>query len=208
MAPRHTGVRQPELGVLAASDDVGAVAQLVGAPAAVIELQGDRGPGRRVGALAVATVAAGFRGLAVFIVAPRALGLPAAVLRSGGVAVTTVIGLLAVVLPAVSRPTGVALVVVAPLLGLRGPLVGCAVAALIVAGRSAAVVGVLAVTLATGLAVAARAVGLVITLPAAVVAGRSLFVLRVAALVGVGAALVGVAGALVGVAAALGGVAT
>src|ERR1700759_4547041 len=30
VAARHTGVRQPELGVLAATDDVGAVAQLVG----------------------------------------------------------------------------------------------------------------------------------------------------------------------------------
>src|SRR5271155_4105381 len=41
----HTGVRQPELRVLAAADDVGPLTQLVGAPAAVVELEGDRGAG-------------------------------------------------------------------------------------------------------------------------------------------------------------------
>src|SRR5271166_6405807 len=211
MAARHTGVRQPELGVLAAADDVGAFAQLVGAPTAVVELQGDRGPGRWVAALAVVAVAAGLRGLAVVVVATRRLGVSAArgaVGRSGSVTVTAVVGLLAILLAAVSRPTGIALVVAATLLGVAAPLFGVAaplfgVAALFVAGRSAAVVGVLAVALATGLAVAALAVAGVITLAAA----RTLFVLRVAALFGIAPTLIGVAPALVGVAAALVGVA-
>lgn len=55
---RHPGVRQSELGVLSASDDVGTVAQLVGPPAAVVKLQGDRGSGGTVFALSVAAVAA------------------------------------------------------------------------------------------------------------------------------------------------------
>src|SRR5271166_4762917 len=218
MAARHTGVRQPELGVLAAADDVGAFAQLVGAPTAVVELQGDRGPGRWVAALAVVAVAAGLRGLAVVVVATRRLGVSAArgaVGRSGSVTVTAVVGLLAILLAAVSRPTGMALVVAATLLGVAATLLGVAaplfgvaaplfgVAALFVAGRSAAVVGVLAVALATGLAVAALAVAGVITLAAA----RTLFVLRVAALFGIAPTLIGVAPALVGVAAALVGVA-
>src|SRR5271166_2039918 len=211
MAARHTGVRQPELGVLAAADDVGAFAQLVGAPTAVVELQGDRGPGRWVAALAVVAVAAGLRGLAVVVVATRRLGVSAArgaVGRSGSVTVTAVVGLLAILLAAVSRPTGIALVVAATLLGVAAPLFGVAaplfgVAALFVAGRSAAVVGVLAVALATGLAVAALAVAGVITLAAA----RTLFVLRVAALFGIAPTLIGVAPALVGVAPALVGVA-
>src|ERR1700758_3818677 len=91
VSARHTGVRQPELGVLAAADDVGTFAQLVGAPTAVVELQGDRGPRRRVAALAVAAVAAGLRGLAVVVVATRRLGVSAAggaVGRSGSVTVT------------------------------------------------------------------------------------------------------------------------
>src|SRR5271169_2289892 len=201
VAARHTGVRQPELGVLAATDDVGAVAQLVGAPAAVVELQGDRGPRGRVAALPVAAaVAAALGGLTILVVTPRRLAVPAAVCRSGRLAVTAVVGLLAVVL------TPVALVIAATLLGVGCPLVGCGIAALIVAGRSAAIVGVLAVTLATGLAGAALAVAGVVTLAAAIAAGRPLFILRVAALVGVAAALVGVA-ALLGVAAALVGVA-
>src|SRR5271166_2148015 len=211
MAARHTGVRQPELGVLAAADDVGAFAQLVGAPTAVVELQGDRGPGRWVAALAVVAVAAGLRGLAVVVVATRRLGVSAArgaVGRSGSVTVTAVVGLLAILLAAVSRPTGIALVVAATLLGVAAPLFGVAaplfgVAALFVAGRSAAVVGVLAVALATGLAVGALAVAGVITLAAA----RTLFVLRVAALFGIAPTLIGVAPALVGVAPALVGVA-
>src|ERR1700761_8525480 len=176
VAARHTGVRQPELGVLAATDDVGAVAQLVGAPAAVVELQGDRGPRGRVAAL---PVAAALRGLTILIVVPRRLAVPAAVCRSGRLAVTAVVGLLAIVL------TPVALVVAATLLGVGCPWVGCGIAALIVAGRSAAIVGVLAVTLATGLAGAALAVAGVVPRAAAITAGRPLFILRVAALVGV-----------------------
>jgi hypothetical protein len=54
VATRHTGVRQPELRVLAAADDVGAFAQLVSASTAVIELQRDRRTGGRVATLAVA----------------------------------------------------------------------------------------------------------------------------------------------------------
>src|SRR5271163_1432343 len=201
VAARHTGVRQPELGVLAATDDVGAVAQLVGAPAAVVELQGDRGPRGRVAALPVAAaVAAALGGLTILVVTPRRLAVPAAVCRSGRLAVTAVVGLLAIVL------TPVALVVAATLLGVGCPLVGCGIAALMV-GRSAAIVGVLAVTLATGLAGAALAVAGVVTLAAAITAGRPLFILRVAALVGVSPALVRVAAALVGIAAALVGIA-
>src|ERR1700761_3342469 len=81
VAARHTGVRQPELGVLAAADDVGAVAQLIGAPAAVVELQGDRGPGGRVTTLlpVAAAVAAGLGGLTIVIVAPRRFAVSAAV---------------------------------------------------------------------------------------------------------------------------------
>jgi hypothetical protein len=41
VSARHTGVGQPELGVLAAPDDVGAVAQLVGPATAIIELKSD-----------------------------------------------------------------------------------------------------------------------------------------------------------------------
>ena len=49
---RHPGVGQPELRVLAAADHVGALAQLVGAAAAVIELQRDGRSGCRVLGLA------------------------------------------------------------------------------------------------------------------------------------------------------------
>src|ERR1700712_2014456 len=38
--PRDAGVRETELRVLAASDDVGALTKLVGAAAAVVELEG------------------------------------------------------------------------------------------------------------------------------------------------------------------------
>src|ERR1700733_12223257 len=122
VATRHTGVRQPELRVLATADDVGAFAQLVGAPASVVELQGDRGARRRVAALAVA---AGFCGLAVVVVM-SGLGVAAAgggVCLAGGLTVTPVIGLLTVVRPTVSRSAGVALLVTA-LFGVRRPLVG------------------------------------------------------------------------------------
>src|ERR1700742_2097447 len=51
VATRHTGVRQPELGVLAAADDIRAFTQLVGAPAAVVELQRDRRARWRVAGL-------------------------------------------------------------------------------------------------------------------------------------------------------------
>ncbi len=57
---RNTGVGQAELSVLAAADDVRALTQLVGAAAAVVELQRDGGAGRGVVALAVA-VATGLR---------------------------------------------------------------------------------------------------------------------------------------------------
>src|ERR1700744_4720691 len=83
MATRHTGVRQPELCILAAANDVRAFAQLIGAPAAVVELQRDRRAGRRIAALLpVASVTAGVRGLAVVVVTPG-LGVPAAGTRRG-----------------------------------------------------------------------------------------------------------------------------
>src|ERR1700733_8590547 len=81
VATRHTGVRQPELRVLTTADDVGAFAQLVGAPASVVELQGDRGPRKEIAALPVPAIAAGLCGLAVVVVA-SGLGVPAA---GGGV---------------------------------------------------------------------------------------------------------------------------
>src|SRR5258707_498096 len=64
VAARHSGVGQPELGVLAATDDVGALAQLIGAAAAVVELQGDRGSGGGIAALRVgAEATAGLLGV-------------------------------------------------------------------------------------------------------------------------------------------------
>src|SRR5690606_18052107 len=49
MAAGDTGVREPEMGVLAAADDIAAFAELVGAAAAVVERQrgGESGAGRR-----------------------------------------------------------------------------------------------------------------------------------------------------------------
>lgn len=90
MTPR---VGQPELGVLPAANDVGAFTQLIGAAAAVVELQGDRRSGRAVAATAVRAVATGRLAvvgglavlarlcvlglLAVVVVAVRGLGVSA-----------------------------------------------------------------------------------------------------------------------------------
>ena len=51
VAPGHSGVRQPELRILATADHVRALAQLVGSATAIIELQRDRGSGGGVLAL-------------------------------------------------------------------------------------------------------------------------------------------------------------
>src|ERR1700689_5040148 len=79
VATRHTGVRQPELCILAAANDVRAFAELIGASTAVVELQRDRRARGRVAALlsVTAAVTAGVRGLAVVVVA-AGLGVPAA----------------------------------------------------------------------------------------------------------------------------------
>ena len=159
VAARHTGVGQPELRVLAAADDVGALAQLVGTPAAVVELQSDGGAGRGVAALPVAACrsrrprrAGRSRsrggGFGVSAAGRRTVAL------AGRLTVTAVLGLLTVVRPAVSLPAAVTLVV-AGLVGVAAALLGGAVAGLFVAGRSPAV---FAVALPGGLAVAALAV--------------------------------------------------
>ena len=61
MPSGHPGIRQPELSVLAAADHIGALAQLVSTPAAIIELKRDGGACGRVFRLSrrcVGTVAA------------------------------------------------------------------------------------------------------------------------------------------------------
>src|SRR3954465_11446383 len=118
MPAGDTGIGQPELGVLAAADDVGAFAQLVGAAAAVVELQGDRMSGRRVLALGwglgVSAVAAA-GGLAVVIV-------PAALLVAALLVAAAVVGL-AIFLAAITgaRLTVALLLLVATLVGVGGP---------------------------------------------------------------------------------------
>lgn len=135
VATRHTGVGEAELGVLAATDHVGAFAQLVGAAAAVVELQRDRRTGRAaavagaaVPLLAVSGLAVG-RGRAVALVAVALLGLLAVVVAGGLAAV-----LLAAVATAVAALVGVttlirvaALVGVSTLIRVAGPRFGAAV---------------------------------------------------------------------------------
>lgn len=157
---------------MATADDVRALAQLVGAAAAVVELQGDRGAGGPVAALAVTAVAAGLLpvvggltvlgrlgvlrllavvgGLAVLVLGAGRLGVAAA--RWGVGSALGVLGVLRVlggpvVLAAVSPALRVALVVAAALLRVGGPLLGQGVAALVRAGRPATVVAVTAVAL-------------------------------------------------------------
>src|SRR5215218_4703121 len=134
MPAGNAGVGQPELGVLAAADHVGAFAQLIGPPAAVVELEGDRGAACREVALPVAgavatgrrrrsgVVVAAARGLAVTRIAVAdACRLP--------VVLAAVVGL-AVLLAAVLLTAAVALVAVAAaLIGIGGlALVGVAAA--------------------------------------------------------------------------------
>src|ERR1700712_1521589 len=72
VSTRNPGVREAELGVLSAADHVGALAQLVGATTAVIELQCHRGAGCAV----TLSVSAGLsRLLAVVIPGRLACGI-------------------------------------------------------------------------------------------------------------------------------------
>src|ERR1700739_3044378 len=88
---RHTGVRKAELGVLSATDDIGALAQLVGAAAAVVKLQGDRISRGTVAALAVTAVAGA--GLLAVVGRLAVLGLlPVLVVAVGGLGVSALRG--------------------------------------------------------------------------------------------------------------------
>ena len=102
MPAGHPGVGQPELGILAATDHVGAFTQLVGTAAAVVELQRDSGAAGRVVALAVAAVAAGLALLAVVVAAAPGLAIIRLGVTGAGrrLAVAAVVGL-GVVLTAV-----------------------------------------------------------------------------------------------------------
>src|ERR1700742_4383217 len=186
MATRHPGVRQPELCILAAANDVRAFTQLIGAPAAVVELQRDRrARGRAPALLSVAAVAAGLRGLAVVVVTPG-LGVPAA-------ATGWSVGL-AVVLSAISA-AAVALVVARALVRVAAARVWCAVSALV---RIAAALFGIAPALVVARGVVGVAAALLFGVAAAWVG------CAVAGLFGVAAAWVGCAvPGLVGVAAAL-----
>ena len=133
--PRDAGVGQPELGILAAADHVRALAQLVGAAAAVVELQGHRaGTGGR-GAVAALVVAALFVATGR-VVAVAAGGLAVLGLRGLAVALLTVIRL-AVTLLAVVGLRGLAVI------GLAVTARGCLAVVLlaVTAGRGLAVVG-------------------------------------------------------------------
>src|SRR5246127_776562 len=148
---RHTGVRQPELRILPAPHDVGALAQLVSPAAAVVKLQGDRGPRGPIAALAVVAVTrAGLLGVVgplVFVVTVDGFGGVPAALR--GVSRTRnafgVLGVVArAVLLAVAATLLITLVVPAALVGIRRPLLfgralrgGRSVGALVLAGRPA-----------------------------------------------------------------------
>jgi hypothetical protein len=123
MPARHPGVGQPELGVLAAADHIGAFTQLVGPAASVVELQGDGGTAGRVVALAVAGAVATGLALRTVVVAAAGrlsvarLGIPGA---GRGLAVTAVIGLgcVTLVLAAIRLAAVAALIGVAALLGV------------------------------------------------------------------------------------------
>ena len=173
MPARHTGVGQPELGVLPAPHDVGAVTELVGPAAAVIELQGDRASRCCVAALPVASVATGrrltvvIRGswLAVVVVAAGGFGVPTArgrihaARRAFGVlrvvlrcVVLRCVVLLSVVRPAVSGAALlVTLVVPAALVGVSRTLFRGSrrtwgrIATLILASRPATIISIPAV---------------------------------------------------------------
>ena len=122
MPTGNAGVGQPELGVLAAADHVGALAQLIGPPAAVVELKGDCGATGRVVALPVACAITGrgAGGSGVVVAACRGLAVTRlAVACRLPVVLAAVVGL-AVLLAAV-LPAAVALVAVAAaLIGIAG----------------------------------------------------------------------------------------
>src|SRR5262245_4114062 len=220
MPAGHARVRQPELCVLAPSDHVGALTQLVGTAAAVVELQGDgRGAGR-VAAVGVAPAIALPGGLTVVVPAARGLAVAgfgvSGACRGLAVAAVVLLGAIALVLTAVRLPAIAALIGVAPLVWVAA-LVGVARTRLLATvatvfgtagcGLTAVVVPAacgLAVTLLSTLrrAVAAGRLPVTVVRIAATgrwaVAGRRTLLIRrrrVAPLVGV-AALVGVAPAL------------
>src|SRR5690625_2645225 len=123
MPARHPGVGQTELGVLAAADHVGALPQLVGAAAAVVELQGDGGADAEAA------------GLAVVGVVPEAAGLArlARLAIAAGLAGRTVAAGLAVVVAGGRRGVGVSgRSARSPLVEV--PVVGLAVVRLTVVG--------------------------------------------------------------------------
>src|SRR5688500_1239735 len=146
MPTGDTGVGQPELGGLAAADHVGAFAQLVGAAAAVVELQGHRGATGRVVALPVTGPVAAGRGRRSAVVVAAGGRLAVARFAVGCAARLTVVLAavirLAVLLAAV-LPAAVALIAVAALIRIAGlALVGIAAALIGVAGL--ALVGITA----------------------------------------------------------------
>ena len=174
MPARHPGVGQPELGVLAAADHVGALPQLVGAAAAVVELQGDTGPGGLEIGLR--------RRRRVTAVAGRA-GLPIVVIRGGRrggcgrrwvttLLVAAVVGL-TVIRPAVTAAVA-GLLVALVRVGRPGRLIAAAVARGAVAGCRRALLVALAPALVVARgAVAGRRRALLVALaPALVVTGR------------------------------------
>src|SRR6478735_8256613 len=178
------GVGQPELSVLTASDHVGALAQLVGPAAAVVELKGDVGAACGIVALPV---------------------LLAAVLLAATVA--------GVLIGATLVRVAAALLGVAALVGIPGRGTTVVIRSRWGRGRGGRWTAVVAPVIAAwrcwrrvttrALPVAAL-VGVAATRRGAVTGGRTLLVLlrrRVAALVGVAATLLGIA-ALLGVAAA------
>src|SRR6185295_6151673 len=164
---RHAGVRQPELGVLAAADHIGALTQLVRPAASVVELQCDgRCAAGRVVALAVAARVTGLltRRLAVVVPAPGGFGVSglAVVAARRGFPVAAVVGLcVALVLAPVCLSAVAALVRVAALVGIAA-LVG--VATLIRIPRpllaAAALAGLTAVVVVAGRRVVAGLSGL------------------------------------------------
>ena len=115
VATRHAGVGQAELCVLAATDDVGALTQLEGAVAAVLEEQRDRG-----GCIAT--------GVSVALVVPIA-GLLCVTLLISLLAIALVVTLLRVALGVV-----VVLLAVAGLLCVALAVAGLLCVALVVAG--------------------------------------------------------------------------
>ena len=132
---RNTGVGQAELSVLPTADHVRTLTQLVGAAAAVVELQCDGGAGRRVVALAVAVTTG--RGLAVVVSAALGFAVSRLGVSGTGLAVAPVVGLgaVALVLTAVGLSAVAALIRISALFGVAAALIG--IAALVGIGRPA-----------------------------------------------------------------------